>query len=344
MSMIRILVVNLLLASNGGLCAQLDDVLNQVHPKIKKWASVCVIKGKGDERSFEWDHYRSSAEVNDFWPASTIKLYTAIAVLEEQKRLGLPLESTVTFERMVKGEWILDCARSVPEMMSEVFRRSSNEDYTLMLRVMGIDRLNKEFLVPSKGFNHSALMRGYVLHRPYLYNRDEDQRVTWSSNGEQVARSEHSWSGHSYSKDTGATIISEEIGNCTTTYEMADCLRRIMYHELIPETERFDLTDEQLEFLREGDNGMNGLKNIYKTSRAWKGVEKVFSGSVSYNKSGRISNYALDLACLKNPQTGMEVVMALAANTGEPSVIEDMAEAIAMKWKKDGTFVLLRNQ
>ena len=45
-------------------------------------------------------------------------------------------------------------------MLSETFRRSSNEDYTLLLRMVGLDRLNSRFLIP--GATTFALLIGVL--------------------------------------------------------------------------------------------------------------------------------------------------------------------------------------
>ena len=179
-----LLTLGFLSSPSGG--GELDELIDPISPGIKKWASVCRVLDGPDGPDFEWSHYRESAEAVDFWPASTIKIYTAIAALERLNRARMPLDTTVIFESRRHDRWMLDASRTMREMISEVFRRSSNEDYTLLLRLTGIDHINTEFLVPRRGFPHSALMRGYVLHHPYVYRREEPQRITLrASDGEE---------------------------------------------------------------------------------------------------------------------------------------------------------------
>ena len=156
----------------------LDDLLQDVSPNIKKWATVVLVQGEPSKPSFEWLHYRDSAEAVDFWPASTIKIYTVVAALEYINELNVPTDCVLAFEHKKEDRWILDSARTMREMISEVFRRSSNEDYTLLLRFVGIDRINTKFLIPEKGFPHSALMRDYITYRPPLYVNEEPQKIT----------------------------------------------------------------------------------------------------------------------------------------------------------------------
>src|SRR5262245_26696139 len=136
---------------------KLDEVLDPISPGLKKWGTVCVVSdGPDGAPIFTWHDYHDSALATDFWPASCVKIYTVIAGLELLNKHGFSLDTAVMFERREKeGPWALDCARSMREMCSEIFRRSSNEDYTLLLRMVGIDRINTQFFVPEKGFPHT---------------------------------------------------------------------------------------------------------------------------------------------------------------------------------------------
>lgn len=108
----------------------LEAVLDPVGPGLKKWASVCTVtRDAAGQPAFDWAHFRDSGSATDFWPASTIKLYAVVAALEFLNERGFSLETIVSFEhREANGCWVLDCARTVREMISETFRRSSNED------------------------------------------------------------------------------------------------------------------------------------------------------------------------------------------------------------------------
>jgi len=89
-------------------------------------------------------------------------------VLEQLNELVMPLESIVVFERKEDGERLLDCSRTMREMTSEVFRYSPNADYTLLLQMLKLDRINTQFLVSKRGFPQSALMRGFVHQKKVI--------------------------------------------------------------------------------------------------------------------------------------------------------------------------------
>lgn len=326
-------------AANPALDPALDAALDAIAPELQKRASICTVEMKDGKPQFAWTHYKGQEQglAVDFWPASTVKLYTVVAALEQLNDLGVPMDSALIFEHQEKdGRWVLDCARGMREMMSEIFRRSSNEDYTLLLRFCGIDRINSQFLIPGRGFPHSALMRGYVLGRPYGYVREEPQRITVRAADGTTKTVEHTWSGKSWSQERGATVIDAATGNCTSTHELAECLRRVMFHEHLPESDRYRLTAEQLQFLREGGGGLAGLNNKEAGAFAWKdAAETVFPKALFYHKGGQISTYSLDLACIDDrANSGKCFVMCVSTSSGQEKAASEMARRIA-EWVRD---------
>ena len=315
--------------------SELDDILRDISPETKKWATVVLVKGEKTKPDFEWFHYRDSAEAVDFWPASTIKIYTVVAALEYLNELKAPLDSVLIFQHQKDNLWILDSARTMREMISEIFRRSSNEDYTLLLRFVGIDRINTKFLIPKKGFPHSAIMRDYVTHRPPLYVNEEPQRIIIYTPGSNPIQVEHRWSGISYAKQRGATILSSTTGNCTSTRELAECVRRIMFHPVIPEAQRYRLTDEQINFVIKGGTGLTGLKNHLAGAYAWdESTEEIFPKARFYHKGGLISSYSLDVAYVDDEDSNTRYILALAAESGNPRIVKQMAKQIAIWIRK----------
>lgn len=290
--------------------ATFDAALDSLAPELTKLAVVCLVRD-GDDGTpcFDWIEYRDTADRKDFWPASTVKLYAVIAAMERVREAGFDLDVTATFEhREADGKWVLDSSRTLRELSSEVFRPSSNEDYTLLLRLVGIDWLNTKFLTAERGFPNSALMRGYVRTRPWVYEREEAQRIRLTSpDGSHSVVIEHTWSGRSYSEERGCTVIDAKTGNVTTPRELADCLRRILFHEYLPEAERFRISSEQLRFLREGGGGLSGLATVATESgpSGWTGAAgEVFPKAKYFHKSGLISDHALELGYVDDSANG----------------------------------------
>jgi hypothetical protein len=332
----------ILLLAARAFADELDPVLDPVAPEARKWACVCRIETRDDGTlDFQWHDYRGTADALDFWPASTIKLYAVIAALELLHERGFDLDATLTFEhRDENGTWTLDCARTVREMISEIFRRSSNEDYTLLLRFVGIDRINTEFLKPERGFPHSALMRGYVLGRPWEYRRAEPQRITVRSVDGGVDVITHTWSGRSYSEERGATVIDARTGNVTSPRELAECLRRVLFAEHLPAAEQYRLSPTQLAFLRSGGAGLTGLETRVADSDpdAWTaGADTAFPKARFFHKCGVISSFALEVACVDDRENSgrcviLVPVVAVGDKPGE-RIVSQMSRAIA-EWMR----------
>ncbi len=326
--------------------SSLDAAMDAVAPGIRKWATLCLLKPKSGPDApmeFDWIDYRDTGHRTDFWPASTVKLFTAIAACELLHAKQLPLDTTTTFAHESGGNWHTDCARTVREMISEVFRRSSNEDYTLLLRLCGIDELNQSFLTPERGFPATALMRGYTADAPWRYGQKERQRITLQATPTlaPVVR-EHQWSGRDYGAERGITVLFSENGNLTSTRVLCDCLRRVLFHPDLPREERFRISDEQAHFLKHGGpDGFHGLESHLgpQGPTVWqKAWAEVFPRAKHYQKLGLISNYALDLCCIDDrAQGGPCFLLATALNAGHATrpregeqLASDLTRAIAL--------------
>ena len=315
----------------------LDAAVDAIAPGLAKRVTVIIDDGAAGlpatSRAF---HYRNEPDANDFWPASTIKLYTALAAMEEVHARGFPLDAIATFEhREASGRWVLDCARTLREMASEVFRRSSNEDYTLHLRMTGIDALNSRFLTPERGFPASALMRGYVTGRPWVYRREEPQRITLMHRDRRESW-EHTWSGRSWSAERGASVIDAKTGNCTTTAALAGCLRRLFFHQHLPPEQRFRISDAMADFLLHGGDGFTGLQTTGEDSGpyAWQGGKALFPDARWYHKCGLISDHALDLAAIDDrAASGRTFFLCAMIRSGKEPLIRDLCAAV-LAWAK----------
>ncbi len=319
----------------------LETALNKVDPDVPKWASVIVVTGPDDSPIFTTHNFRDSETSIDFWPASVVKLYTCVASCELLNELGFPTDVLMQFNRADarpryttsggggKG-WRVEAASMFPEMCSNIFRESTNDDYTMQLRFVGLDRLNGSFFTKANGFAHTALMRGYVHDPPHVYERQAPQRVTVSDplTGK-TETVEHTWSGTSYAEKLGAHVLDSKTGNCSPTADMAECLRRVMFHEVVPSEERFKLTEDQLVLLREGRDGYTGLRNTHYAYGYEDAADAVFPDAAYYHKSGSISNYQLDLGYLYDRATNTRFIMALATESREKDTVRAMGKAVA---------------
>ena len=217
------------------------------------WVAFIYVQLDSGGPRFQWAAYGDTADGTDFWPASTIKIYTVTATLELLKDYGVSLDAVASFYHRSGDSWVFDTSRSFRDIIFDIFDFSSNSDYTLLLRFCGLDWLNTEFFVADNGFSETALMRGYVTDRPWVYNRTEGQRIVIEDGDTSIERT-HEWSNTSYADLVGCTVYNGTgTGNCSSPRDMAEHMRRLMFHEEIPASERFDVRLADLDWVRYGD-------------------------------------------------------------------------------------------
>ena len=288
--------------------------------------------------------YKDSGHKLDFWPASVIKIYPVVAALILVKQAGVSLDAKATFyRRKGKGAWIKDTTRTVRQMIHGTFNCSSNSDYTLLLRLAGVDWINTKLLVAAKGFAESALMVGYVTSRPWVYYRSEQQRIVLTDGGKTHERV-HSWSGVMHSKKVKCGVSYSSVGaaNCSSTHDMAEHVRRIHWHESLPAADRFDVRKADLDWLRFGDKKAKTMSNK-NCSAVWAGVKKVFPGAHYLHKGGKISTYALTAHGVFDKASGVHYTTSISTKSATKTAVIRLSETVARMAQNPAAFLYLNN-
>ena len=156
---------------------------------------------------------------DDFWPASSIKVLTALGALEFARSLGFTGDALVVFD-------IGQEARTLRSIYESAIRDSSNEDYDLLVRIAGLDRLNSQFLIAARGFPVTSITRSYAGSdlgtSPPMILDQGDHRT--------------------YVPERQAELDPEcDAGNCSNLFEMTESVRRVVLNDEIPAAERFDI-------------------------------------------------------------------------------------------------------
>jgi hypothetical protein len=292
------------------------------------WLSFLYVTGPDEAPEFHWAAYGNTGRRVDFWPASTIKIYTATAALELLAEYGYSLDAEASFYHRAgpDSSWVLDTTRTFRAILFAVFDFSSNSDYTLLLRFAGVDWLNESFFTRDNGFNATALMRGYVTSRPSLYRLSEEQRIVIAEDGNSIERI-HSWSGTTYATETGCTIYNDSgTGNCSSPNDMVEHMRRLIFHEVLPESERFDVRVSDLDWLRYGAE--EPVLNDWESSWA-DGIFNVMPDADYYHKAGRVTNYALDLHYVDDAASDTRYAAAIVTESTATAAYQKLSEEIA---------------
>ena len=318
---------------------QFDGVIDLARGDLSAWAYLIHVSG--DDPTFHGFGYGDTALRADYWPASTIKIYPVTAALVLLAEEGFSLDAEATFSHDAGSGFVTDLTMSFREMIFQTFTCSSNETYTLLLRFAGADWINP--FLADHGFAHTALMRGYNSSRPWAYQLGERQRIVVREGDREFTR-EHGWGGQRYANDVGCTVYNASgTGNCSATADMAEHMRRVMFHEQLPDEERFAVRDEDLDWVRFGgpDPVMNNKEAC--GGPGWDGVREVFPAADFYHKGGLVTEYRLDVMYVEDVGSGQRYILAAAVNNGVDRPIAEISEAVARMVKTPDRFVWLHN-
>lgn len=311
--------------------SHLDALIDAHRGATPVWASFVHVTEDGEGApSFHPHGYGDTADRVDFWPASVIKVYTAVSALVLIKALGVGLDAQATFYRRASAgdPWTEDITRSFRDMIHGSFNCSSNTDYTLLLRFAGIDWLNTVFFTEAEGFTDTALMVGYTNSRPWRYLQSEEQRIVVTEGGVSHERV-HLWGGDSYAQEVGCAIYytSSPTANCSSPADMAEHVRRIVFHEALPAAGRFDVRQDDIVWLRDGGDTLQMSNKGCSTP--WPGIAKVFPDADYHHKGGLVGSYALGVHHVHDVSSGARYVLALVTEASSTSTLVKLSEEIA---------------
>lgn len=189
-----------------------------------------VIDG-GLTPAYEFYQGGGGAFTNDFFVASSIKLLAAVGALEFARSQGLT------------GEASVDGGATIHDIYDAAIRWSSNEDYSELVRIAGVEYLNGQFL-PNHGFGATVIQEAY----------GEDEQVAYSP--------EMTLSEGDTEVDVPARETDESYGcggeNCTDLFDLADAMRRVTLDAEIPAAERFRLAPSDVAGLQDALLGASG--------------------------------------------------------------------------------------
>lgn len=263
-----------------------------------------------------YDYDGTSQDRDDWWPASTIKVFAAVAALERLRGWGFTPKATVTFH-YPKGEVV----RSAEWLVRQAITHSDNAAFDQLVEIVGGDEMNA--WLRDQHLHHTVLLRGYS--RRYMDRR----------------------SGHGILRISAAITIREtgqaprhvparrgrqregcrDLGNCTSLWDLADGLRRVMLHERLPESERFALGPAEVDLLRSALAGkrerglgvVNGLRAGFNPTPI-----------VCYHKPGFALDWFSDHVFVTTSHAGCEGpswIVAMAAHGGR-GVLDEAARVV----------------
>jgi hypothetical protein len=242
-----------------------------------------------------------------FFPASSIKLLAALGALDFAHSLGFT------------GDALIDGGYSIRDTYDAALRWSSNEDYDELVRIAGVDRLNRQFL-PEHGYPATAIQEPY----------GGDEQVTVSP---EMDLSQGELDVDVPERD-GDDDYGCEGGNCTNLFEMTDALRRVVLDAELPAGDRFDVDPADIAGLTDALAGAEGF--------IAPGVAEALGPDARiYTKPGWVPDLdCVETALVVDPLTGHRFLLGLSApDDGSCDELSTMAHDVLVRLDScdDGT-------
>jgi len=262
------------------------------------------------------DYAGTSADRDDWWPASTVKVFAAAAALETVRSLGFTPRARVTFHYPRRPE-----AHTVEDLVRRAITHSDNAAFDQLVEIVGGDEMNA--WLERRGFRSTVLLRGYSRR----YVDPQTKRGILRISAALTLREPGRRSVRIRAREGMRRDGCRDQGNCTTLFDLSDALRRVMLHEVLPEPERFALGDAEISLLRSALSGPRerGLGVV-------KGLREAFAPReiVCYHKPGFALDWFSDHVFVEVAGSGADTpryLIAMAAHGGR-DVLDEAARVV----------------
>ena len=256
------------------------------------------------QRSFD---YGGTGDDAAGWnPASSIKLFSAVAAAERANDLGFSLSARVTFHGRRQQHTF-----TLRDLIADALGPSDNIAHNFLVQFVGFDELNGRFFSSRNGFERSAILRAYETSRWMNLGEAASFRSSPRITIEEGGRTrEIDPRNGDYQPACGGAA-------CTSVEDLGECMRRLMLHEQLPEREQFDLDAETLRFIR------TTLRS--ERSRGEEVVDRLAAafddpGARFYHKAGFAGDWYSDNVYVYVPGRPHAYIVTLAAHPGRSSL------------------------
>ena len=260
------------------------------------------------ERRFGW---RNTADDTDWNPASSIKLFAAVAALQYARDLGFTTDAQLTFRSSRDRTFSLD------ELVAAAIGPSDNIAYNRLVQFVGYDQLNGQFLSRANGLAHTAIRRPY--HRTEWMNQGESSSLR-DSPAIDIAEAGRR---HTIPEREGS--VATECGGaaCTSVADLAELMRRLMLQEQLRPEDSFNLPRVDLIPLR--------VTMRTDRSRGEEVVDALASdfpaGTNFYHKAGFSNGWYSDNVYIYDTTRPYAWIVTMAGSEGR-ACLNDAAEII----------------
>ena len=293
-----------------------------------------------------------------FYPASTVKFPAAVLTLEKlneinisgvNKNSHISIDSTFEGHVSIAKDYRTECGYpNLADYIKQIFIVSDNESFNRLYDFLGQNEINSR--LSKRGFNNTKIIHRLSVTRTSRQNMETNQIKFYDGNEEliytQPARIESSDVSLNLSDlhkgkgfYSGGSLINEpkdfSKNNFFGLRDQHDLLIRVMLPDIFAEEERFNLNNDDYEFLREYMSKLPIQSEcpIYDPTEYYDGYVKFFMFGDSketipdnikiYSKSGLAYGYLTDNAYIVDTEKNIEFFISATVHVNENQIYND---------------------
>ncbi len=208
-----------------------------------------------------------------FYPASTVKLPAAILALEKlndinvtglNKYTHLSIDSVYDGHVSISKEFRTECGKpNIADYIKQIFLVSDNESFNRLYDFLGQKEINERLI--KRGFNNTKIVHRLSVARTSKQNMETNPIKFYDENGNTIYEQQARYDSANVELNLTQTkkgvgyLSNGELVNQPKEFsennffglrDQHNLLIRIFYHKLFSEEERFNLTEEDYNFLQ----------------------------------------------------------------------------------------------
>ena len=345
------------------LAQQNDSVVNEVinHPSRYELQILYtqIDRDSANHPSFT-SHYYGIDSNTYFYPASTVKLPVALLALEKINELGIegldkytPLRIDSAYDGQTRVEYDSTAESlkpSVAQYIRKIFVVSDNDAYNRLYEFLGQDYINSK--LEAKGYDNFKIVHRLSVFNTVVQNQHtnpvqfyDDAKVLYQQDLIQSARSYDldiagTTKGVGYYRND--TLVSEpkdfSDNNTLSVRILQDILKSVLFPEAVPEAQRFNLTDDDYQFLyrylsqlpRETtypDYASDTTEGYYDSYSKFflfgDNKDKLNNNIRVFNKIGQAYGYLTDNAYVVDFENNVEFMLTAVIHVNENQIYND---------------------
>lgn len=188
------------------------------------------------ERRYDFDG--TSDDVENWNPASSVKIFAAVGALKKVRSLGFSPKARVTFHGTKDREFV------VGDLVRLALQKSDNIAYDRLVQLAGFDYLHQKVFTRANGFRNVGLMRAYEPSTWTAQGENPDLRHSPAITLREGRRKKE------IPAQVGDAPTSCRSAACASLQDLGECIRRIMLAEQLAPSASFGLPARDLTLLR----------------------------------------------------------------------------------------------